>query len=331
LLAIVGLLGVGEAFGQQAAPYVGQDPSLYEQQEGKEERERKWSWFLRAKKDTPVEQLAFANRLREEGSRGAGKQYQALLKFWPDSPEAPAAQLAYAEWLEERGEHRVAFDEYQYLMELYGGRFPNYQRILARQMRIAKHIMESRKGGFLFYDGFSAPERAVPLFRKILKNGPHWEGAPEAQYLIGRAHQLNQRYEEAVVAYTRGLQRYPYSAFAEKCAYGRATCLFELAEENRYSVQALEEARSAAVLFLKKFPGSEHAEVVAEYERSLQRRQAKGEYDKAVFYDRIAHKPEAALLAYKEFIRRYPNSEWTGVAEIRIDALRRMVGADDDS
>ena len=55
------------------------------------------SWFLHVSRDTPAEQLAYAQQMEAEGSlRAARRGYDALVREWPASPEAPKAQLALA-------------------------------------------------------------------------------------------------------------------------------------------------------------------------------------------------------------------------------------------
>lgn len=290
-------------------------------------RKRGWHLFVHPAKADPVAQLAYADGLRARQPKKALKQYRALVLRWPEAPEAAPAQRAYAELLQARGKLYKAGDEYRYLLDHYAGQFDGYEEVLGRLFDIAKELIEKRKGRFLFLPGFKAPERATPALETIVQNGPHWEGAAEAQYLLGWIHEFNDEYEDAVYAYEVGLQRYPGTPFAERCAYGRAYCLFLLSEESPYSIEAAREARAAMVLFARSHPRSENAPLAQEYADALLRRMAKDSYDMAVFYDRIARKPKAALVAYEEFAKNFPSSEWTSVAEIRIDALRRVMQA----
>ena len=85
----------------------------------------------------------------------------------------------------------------QYLIEYYAGSFP-YEGVLERQFRIAQRVMTGRQGKLLFLPGFPAPERAVPMFRKIVENAPNWKKAPEAQYLVGVILEGNGEYAEAI-------------------------------------------------------------------------------------------------------------------------------------
>jgi len=284
-----------------------------------------WSIFNRPAKSNPEEQLAYAQQLRAEGRRGAAKQFRALVAKWPVSKEAWEAQLAYAQLMDERGKYFKAFDEYQWLVDEYAGRFPGYDGILQRQFELAMLVKQRRKADFLFFPGFLAPEDAIPMLESIVANGPRWEKAPEAQFLVGQIYEEGRNYELAIVAYSVVQYRYPDSEYAERASYGFAYCLYQLALENRHSEEALEEAFAAMSLFLSKYPDSERATLAKEYRKTLLRRMAGVAFEQAEFYDRIARKKDAALLAYQNFVQRFPNSEWTGLAEIRIDALSKEV------
>ena len=280
--------------------------------------------FLSAKKDTPAEQLAYANEIREKGKRKkAQKQYYVITVIWPDSVEAPAAQMAYADIMLEREKYKKAFDEYQYLIDNYAGRFP-YDQVLEKQFEIALHIMTVKKGKWLF-GGFDAPERATALFEQIVQNGPEWEKAPEAQYLIGKIFEMTEQYELAIIAYMTANNRYPESKFAEAATFGGVKCLYLLAQESPQDMQALENAWAAILLFQQRYPLSDNSDVIQEYKKTIYRDRAKAAYDVAYFYDYLAKKPRAALTEYENFIRLFPDSDWTGIAEVRIDVLKTML------
>ena len=71
------------------------------------------------------------------------------------------------------------------------------------------------------------------------------------------------------------------------------------------------------------------AEIVKGYRNTVLRQRAKLAYDKARYYDILAKKPKAALIAYRALVAQFPHSDWTGLAQIRIDALSKLVPPDD--
>lgn len=292
-----------------------------------EETQKRHSWFSfnRPAKKNPTDQLAHADRLFAQGKlKKAGKAYRALAVTWPGSPESVPAQLRYARSLDARGKTEKAFEAYQDLMEANAGGFP-YDDVLQRQFEIAQEVMNMRRGRLLLFGGFKAPERAIPLFEDVVKNGPRSPHAPEAQYLVGRANEIAGQLELAVVAYMTAQHRYPDSPFAEKASFGRARALYRLSEESPNDEEALEQAWAAVVLFLNTYPRSEERELASAYRDTLLSRRARVAYDKAQFYDKLARKPAAALQAYRSFVRMFPGSEWVAVAQTRIDQLAATV------
>ncbi len=305
-------------------------PSAHAQSKPFEESEKKHSWFSFSKpsKKTPAEQLAHARRLHKQGElKRATRAYRALAVTWPGSPEAALGQLGVALTLDERGKPEDAFEAYHTLATRFTAGY-NYDDVVKRQFDIAREVMQRKRGGFFFFGGFQAPERAVPLFEKVLQNAPRAPFAAEAAYLIGRAYELSDQLELAVVAYMSAQHRYPTSPWAEKAAFGRARALVRLSEESPNDEEALEQAWAAVVVFNNSFPQSEDIELARAYRDTLLRRRARAAYDKAVFYDRIARRPVAAFQAYENFVRQFPNSEWTSVARARMEALSPAIAVE---
>lgn len=294
---------------------------VYEETSGR----TKWYLFRRPKMKTAPAQLVYADQLLEQGrTKRAMRHYLALTRFWPESPEAGEAQYKYARLTDQRGKLLDAFDEYQRLFDHHTGFFP-YEPVLQRQFEIAKQVMHTRKGKFFIFPGFAAPERAAPLFEKIVQNGPQSEHAPEAQFLMGKAYEESLEYEQAVAAYMKAQQRYSWSPFAGQASFRTAHCYYLLAQESPNNKQLIENAWAATVLFLSSYPKSEHAETAREYAATLRRQRAHLAYNTAVYYDRIEKRPESALIAYRTLVREYPDSDWTEMAKSRIEELSKLV------
>ncbi len=277
--------------------------------------------FLRPKKKNPAAQWAYVQKLEAAGkTRAAAKQALALRIFYPNSPEAPQAQLLHARLLERRGHPQEAFDAYQHLGEHYPGRF-EFNEVIGRQMQIAKLLMERRKGRFLFLPGFAAPERALPLFEKILASAPEGPHAAEAYYLTGTANERIFEYEKAIDAYFNTLNRFPQSPYAEPAAFAQAQCHIKLSNEAPNDNRALATAHAACALFLQRYPDSvRRSQVEADLAR-IRGRQIRNAYARARYYDRILRKPAAALIEYQAFAALYPDAEQAPAVRQRIAEL----------
>lgn len=313
LLLVLGLTGVADA-----KPY--------------EETQKTHSWlsFNRPAEHTSAGQLARAEKFRADGRlRAASRAYRALVTTWPGSGEAPVAQFHGAQVLQERGKLDDAFDAYQFLMDHYTGSFP-YDQVLSNQFEIATGTMQKRRGKFLMFGGWKAPERAIPMFEKLIENGPRWEKAPECQYMIGRAYELSEQQDLAVASYLIVMQRYPDSPFARDSAFARARCWYLLSEDSPNDEESLEQAWTAVSIYLASYPDAEDATLAKEMKTTLLSRRARASYDKAIYYDKVAKKPKAALQSYQNFVKLFPNSEWTSLAQVRIEELSKQSGAQNE-
>jgi outer membrane protein assembly factor BamD (BamD/ComL family) len=278
-------------------------------------------WFSRPKARTPEEQLAWANDLLATGhKRAAARQYYALVATWHESPQAPAAQLAYAKLIEERGNDLEAFDEFQYLIDRFAGLFP-FEEALDHQFRIANTVMTQRHGRFLF-GGYTAPERALPLFEQIVKNGPQWKHTPQAQFHIGLIHEENKDHDKAIAAYETIQVSYPDSPEVEESRFRRARCLYTLVNAAPRHEPGYRDALSALSMFLQDYPKSDKAQTAGQYLDELKERLAAMYYERAVFYDTVARRPRSAVIAYADFIRNFPTSRLAAEAGDRMDALK---------
>lgn len=304
-------------------PALGAGPSKIYTEDEASTRSR--SLLLRPARDNAIDQLIYADELLEAGRiRKADRAYRALVRRWPQEPEASVALHKHADILRRRGKLKDAFDALQQLIDQYPGQF-QYEDVLQTQFDLAIETMNKRRGKFLFIPGFRAPERALDLLDQIVKNGPRWKHAPEAQYLQGSIREQIAEYDLAVLDYTETLLRYPNSQFAEPAAFGRARTLVRLSDQSPNDTDAALEARYALTHFKSAFPDSAYSAEVQAYLRQIIDKLAKGAYDIAVYYDEVAHKPQSALSAYESFARRFPSSQWTETANQRIKELQPVV------
>ena len=309
LLLLGCLPGVPPAAAAAEKPYVETAPK------------RGFPRFVRPKERTPEAHWTLVQALDRAGkTKAALRQALALRIWWPNSPEAPQAQLLYARLLEQRQKLPEAFEAYQFLLDHYPGR-SDFAETIRRQMHLAKTVMDTKKGRFLFLPGFAAPERAIPLFGQIVTNAPEADLAPEAYYLIGVANELTYEYDLAIEAYFTTLNRFPGTDYAAKAAYALAVCHVKISEDAPNDNRALDLARAACQLYLQRCPDSpRRADIEARLAR-LRARQAHNAYERAVYYDRILRKPEAARIEYRTFVALYPDAADAPAARLRLQEL----------
>lgn len=285
--------------------------------------------LLRPAKDGPVEQLSHAQALRDEGRLWrAQRQFRALTRYWPNTQEAALAQLGYARTQAERSRATRAFDAYENLLETYAGLFPHTQ-VLEQMYELAETVMERRRARFLFFPGFHAPERALPLFERITRHGPRWERTPAAKLHIARIQEDIGKWEDAVLSYDRLEARHPGTPEAKEAAFGKGRALFNLAQRYPRDVDGIETAVYTLAFFVQQYPESPYADTAVEQVRTLQERLAELAYEKARYYDRIAREPVAAIITYERFLERFPDTPWSEKARVRLEKLQRKVEAEE--
>lgn len=286
------------------------------------------SFFRRAATGTPAAQLDHARTLAADGrTRKAGKAYDALVRTWHDTPEAVTAQRALAGLLEEDGCHERAFKEFQYLVDFYAGRF-NYRDVLDHQFRLAQAVMTRRRSRWLF-GGFTAPERALPLLKQLALNAPSWERAAEVQMTIGLIHEEEGDLDDAVSALETVQQRWPASPGASTASFARSRALARVARRNPRDEPGVRRALSALAGFIRDYPDDPNVPEAAAARDDLNRHLTGMYYERAAYYDRIARRPQAALIAYADFLRRFPLSEQAVQVNRRMEELKAME-ADDE-
>jgi tetratricopeptide (TPR) repeat protein len=280
-------------------------------------------WFdMSPNKPSAADQLAYASELREQGrQRKAIRESNRLVLFWPHAEEAPAAQYMQALILEERGKLHAAFREFQYLVDFYAGKF-DYNNVLEHQLQLANTVRTTKTGAFLFFSGFSSPERSIELYEQIVKNAPAWPRAPEAQFNIGLVHEELNDFDEAVLAYDTLLHRYPDSVQASDGSFHRAICVYRMAVKYPRDERRTMDAMVALSGFVAAHPRHPQAESARQYREDLLLGLGEKYFDQAVFYDKIARKPSAAIIAYRDFVRRFPSSSRVQEAQSRIEELK---------
>lgn len=278
---------------------------------------------FRHKPASSAEHWEYATSLRDQGKTSAAiKQYEILLKRWPDSPQSAAAKQAVGDLYFKEGKNKEAFDAYEELIQSYYTGLKNYDMILENQYAIAQREMTRRRMKFLF-GGYTAPERAVPYLESIIRNAPQWERAPEMQFQIGEAYRRNGDLELAVEAYTTVEYRYPDSPFAEKAAWAKMESLKKLVEKTPYSVDMRERAQLAVQLFVANYPDSDKVIEADHFADELAERAAQHDFEVGGFYERVPFpdQVESSRIYYEKVISEHAETDYASSATERLRVL----------
>ncbi len=290
-----------------------------------------WRAVFDKKMDSSAKQWGYARATQKKGwLRKADRRMLYLVRRWPNSKEAPWAARARGDMLFARGKLDDAFDAYQFLIDNYSSRMEDYDSVLEVQFDIACQIMNRHRMRWIL-GGYRAPEYAVEYFETIIRNGPQWSGAAEAQYMIGQCNQESGDYELAIAAYGLVGYRYPDSRFAEDAAWQQILCLGKVHEEYPNSPEMLDRLLTATTVFLSTFPGSEHKSQIVQMRNELYEVKAEAVFNKAEFYAQVPKKPQAAILYDKALIEEYPKSKLVPESQERILALEELLAKPEES
>ncbi len=291
-----------------------------------EERGRStWRTTFDKRHPTSAEQWDYARETQNKGwLKKADRRMLYLVRRWPNSQEAPWAQRARADMLYSRGKLKDAFREYQYLIDNYSSRMHDYDSVLESQFDIAVDVMNRRRMRWLFR-GYRAPEYAVDYFEDVIRNGPQWSRAPEAQFFIGQAYQEANELELAISAYGVLGYRYPDSTFAEEAAWQQIVCLDKLRKEYPNSLEILDRTLTATTVFLTAYPQSANKGRIIQLRNRLYEVKARKAFDEAAFYAKVPKKPEAAIIYYEQMIKEYPKSQLVPEAQMRIAEIKELM------
>ena len=291
-----------------------------------EERGRStWRGWFDTRHPSPAEQWDYARETQNKGwLKKADRRMLYLVRRWPNSQEAPWAQRARADMLYSRGKLKEAFKEYQYLIDNYSSRMRDYDSVLESQFSVAVEVMNRKRMRWLF-GGYRAPEYAVDYFEDVIRNGPQWSRAPEAQFLIGKCHQDAEELELAISAYGVLGYRYPDSTFAEEGAWQQIGCLDKLRKEYPNSREILERTLTATTVFLGTYPQSTNKERIIQLRNKLYEVKAGKVFDEAAFYAKVPKKPAAAIIYYEQMIEEFPKSKLVPEARKRIEELKGLM------
>lgn len=283
------------------------------------------SVFRRPAKESPVEQWTHAKALESNGQlRRAASQYNALVHRWHQSEEAPQAQFAYARLLYERGRYERAFREFQYLVEFFPGDF-EYDELLDYQLRIANHVMNRRRLTFGVFRGVESPERALPMLKTLINNAPTWHKTPELRLRVAMIHETSNDHLKAVEAFESVMQAHPMRPEAQTAAFRKALVLADLSDRYPRDERRLRQALSGLSSFVTSNPGHPERATAQERMEPLRSRLEDMVYERARYYDVIEKRHRSALIAYRDFVRNFPNAERLPEVRRRISELEQLV------
>ena len=283
---------------------------------------RWFSWWNGPKKGSAAEQLEWADSCRAAGDFGkARKAYDALVREWPVSPEAPLAQKRLADvCFEDECDYIDAFEEYKYLLDYYSAQC-DYSAIADRLFETAE-AMRAHGKKFLFVP-FSNAVDVRKAYESAVLRAPGAAFAPKAMLVSARLWADVNEYGNAVSVCETLRNSYSRSPEAREALLLEADMRMKLLEFHGYNNSRARDT----VLFLKAAVANPPDSVAKEH---LSACLAKAEdiaeeeaWKAARFYDSPTRPAKGAADAYRNFASEYPAGRHADEARARIAELDR--------
>lgn len=286
-----------------------------------ERKEPRWFAFLNGPaKDAPAEQFLYATSLEEKGAWGkAAKEYDALVREWPASKEAPAAQERLAQILDEKeGDAFEAFLAYLYLADFYSFQC-DYAACLKTMYRLAGRMEE--EGKTILFFRFRNTVDVRRAYESCVLRAPGASWTPQAMLTVARLREDDGQWEEAVKVYENLQNLHGGTPEATEACFREASARMKILDIRGYNRERCQDT----LLFLKRAEGLVADAQKAEIRRlaeSLRRRLDDEDYRAAAFYDSRMRTRRSAIHAYGQFLKDHPDSAYAEKVRLRLAALK---------
>jgi len=286
--------------------------------------EGKWR-RTRAKDQLEVAQSAFDKK--DYGL--ALKAARHVVKTWPLSDYAGAAQYLIGRCREAKHQDQKAFDAYQQLLKKYP-KSDKIDEVLQRQYQISSRFLAGQR--FKLWGvipTFPSMDRTAEMYTKIVNNGPYSAVAPHAQLRVGAAREKQSHYPEAVKAYEVAADRYyDRPKIAADAIYRAGLSYQKQAMAADYDQSKAGQSIAQFTDFITLYPNDSRAGQARKIITDLRVEQARGNFETARYYEK-RKKWNGALVYYNEVVLYdpNPNSARASEARKRIDAIKQRVQA----
>src|SRR3989338_1376040 len=280
----------------------------------------KWINPKKAAKDTPEEQFSWALEFYNISNWDrAIEEFEKLPSNFPNSRLAAEGVYYAGICWQQKGDLAKAADAFQKLAD----RYPYSDRIkdsVKREFDIANEFASGGKVKVLGVPALPGQEKAIELYKHIVKNAPFGTYGDQAQFKIGEVLKTQGEYQEAQKAYQSVVDDYPTSDLVSKARYQIAYCSMEASKKAQYDERTAQRAIEEFQGFKQNFPTNEQSVEAEEAIKTLRAKNAMTNFETAVFYEK-QNKINSAKVYYHEVIRQYPETPAAQDARKRLEEL----------
>ncbi|MBI3252307.1 MAG: outer membrane protein assembly factor BamD [Candidatus Omnitrophica bacterium] len=280
----------------------------------------KWINPKKAAKDTPEEQFAWAQDFyqKKDWDR-AIEEFEKLPGAFPNSRLAAEAVYYTGLSWEQKQDTAKAADAYQKLID----RYPYSDRIkdaVKREFDIANEFAAGGKLKVLGVPALPGQEKALELYKHIVKNAPFGTYGDQAQFKIGELYKSQGEYEEAQKAFQTVVDEYPSSTLVAQARYQIAYSSMQASKKSQYNETYADRAIEEFQGFKENFPASKQSVEAEEAIKALRNKKAMTQLDVADFYEK-QNKFASARVYYQDLITQYPETPASAEARKRLDGI----------
>ena len=282
---------------------------------------RWFSWINGPAKDTAEEQLAFADSAKaNESWRTARRAYDALVREWPASPEAPIAQERLAAiYLEHYQDYEEAFFQYRYLLDYFSSQC-DYQAVIGKLYEIAKTM--EREGKRFLLMRFANTVDVRRAYEGVVVRSPGAQFAPEAMLTIAKLREDDMDWQEAIQVYETLRNLHPNVKEAKIALYREAATRMRLLRDHAYNRSRTMDTISFLKMALTSNPDTDVKKLLEGYLNEATKQMEEEAFKSAKFYDSRTRTKQSAVNAYERFLRDYPASPHVKEVRERLDQLK---------
>ncbi len=162
------------------------------------------------------------------------------------------------------------------------------------------------------------------MYRKIAENSPATTLAAEALFMAAATYDDMDDFENAVNLYERIELMARGSDLAANASFRRGVCSYRIAMKRPRDEATCRKALAVLSGYIAAYPAHGGINEAITYRDDLHGRLCRMYYNRAVFYDRKAKKPESAIIAYRVFLRKFPLSGQAEKDRERLAALENQ-------
>jgi TolA-binding protein len=259
-----------------------------------------------------AEYFRAARSFEARGETAAARaKMERLVKLYPDTGAAAAAQFEVAKLYHAAGEYENAFMAYQAVVESYPAS-PRFNNVLQGQFEIASDSLarieyRRRYPETTLPAGIPKPPVIREMLETLIANAKQSEFAPRARLLLAASYQATEDEEDRAKEILAALiDAHPESEWADDAGFQIAYIDYKKGTAGGIRRGALVQARLGFEEFLLKFPGSDKAPVAKHLIEEIDRDELRYLYGTASYYEGRG-KPDAAAIYYGEALKLLQN------------------------